>query len=96
MKNIEEVTGDKIKDLRKKIKMPQHQFWPAIGVSQPTGCRYESELCNQIPEPIRILLFARYVVGLPVENTPEGVEGMLKLAKIPNKRVKIAPKNNAD
>ena len=79
--NETEMVGAVAKSIRKSLALPQHKFWANVGIKQAGGCRYERG--QQIPQPVRILLFARYVVGLQMDaTTPEGVAAMKRLARI--------------
>lgn len=79
--------------LRKETGLLQREFWGAIGVSQPSGGAYERGR-SPIPKPVRILLMARYVVGLELDATTErGVAEVRRLAvlqKMPRAEVKKA------
>lgn len=93
MKTVDEVTGQKMREVRQAMKMPQHQFWPAVGVSQPSGARLETTYSDSIPEPVRILLFARYVAGLPVGSSDTSAKAMIQLGKLHRKEQKSKPQD---
>lgn len=79
-----EVTGDVSHDLRRQAGLSQKAFWKPLGVTQSTGCRYES---GDLPLPpsVRILLVAVYVCGLSIDAaTPDGVEALARLASLQN------------
>lgn len=58
-------SADEIRAFRKKIGLPQHQFWPRVGVTQSSGSRYESG-GRAIPGTLRMLLTITY--GTPSES----------------------------
>lgn len=91
MKNIDEVEGTKVRALRKSLGLSQVKFWIPLGVSQPSGHRMESERADRIPEMVRLLVFARYVAGLPVDTNPKNASAMVKLGKIQKREAKIKP-----
>ena len=72
--------GATARALRLAKKLPQHTFWSDIGVSQAAGCRFEMGK-TEMSEPIRILLFTRYVAGLELDAyTTRGVREIKRLA----------------
>lgn len=84
VKTEKDITGPVALFLRKRAKMSQQVFWKSVGVSQSTGCSYEKgERASRILPPVRTLLFARYVAGLPIDaSTKEGVKVLRDLAKM--------------
>lgn len=50
--------------LRRQTGLCQHDFWKQVGVTQSTGCRYESG--QTVPEPVLILVKLVYVEKLPL------------------------------
>lgn len=71
--NEDEITGDVARALREAAGLPQNRFWGAIGVNQTSGHRYETGNIkrDRIPRPVRILLYIKYVIGLPIDcNNP--------------------------
>lgn len=82
IKSEHDIDGFVALALRKRAGLPQHKFWPTVGVKQSGGC-----LCEQgkspVSEPVKKLIFAIYVAGLVMDSsTPEGAEQMLQLAKL--------------
>jgi transcriptional regulator with XRE-family HTH domain len=76
-----DVTGEAAKYLREQSGLTQKVFWSSIGLTQSGGCRYENG--QSVPKPVRILIFANYVAGFKIDaTTPDGVCGLLRLAKI--------------
>jgi hypothetical protein len=82
VKTEAQVTGPLAKVLRKNLKHSQSRFWSAIGITQSGGCRYE--LGEQpIPQPVRILIFARYIAGLEIDaSTRKGAAELVRLAHL--------------
>lgn len=67
-----------LKELRKKLKLSQVEFWSTLGVTQSGGSRYESG--RDIPEPTRMLLELVYLGTTPnalrkLENLREAAKG---------------------
>lgn len=82
-----DITGEVARNLRVSLGLPQHKFWKAVGVSQSAGCRFENGRGEEIVPPVRILLFARYVAGLPIDaSTPDGVKHLKRLAQVATRR----------
>lgn len=76
-----EITGAVARRLREEAGLTQTAFWEPLGVKQSVGCRYEAEV--PIPQAVRILLVARYVVGIQIDaTTPEGLAELGRLADI--------------
>jgi len=74
-----DVTGVAMRDLRNKLGIGQTAFWRTVGVKQSAGSKYEAG--GFIPEPIRRLLFIRYVAGIDLDPfTPDGAAGLRKLS----------------
>lgn len=71
------LTGSAALKLRKTLGIPQRVFWGEIGVPANTGSGYEHEH-YAVPEPVRLLLFLRYVAGVPVTEPAR----IMALAKI--------------
>lgn len=81
IKTEQDVTGAAAAYLRKLANKPQSEFWAEFGVTQSGGCRYE--LGNEIPKPIRTLIFLQHVAGLKIDaSTSEGAESLVKLGKL--------------
>lgn len=78
----DQITGTIAKVLRKSLKHSQWRFWNAVGVTQSGGCRYEQEEMS-IPQPVRILIFARYIAGLEIDaSTTQGARELVRLAHL--------------
>lgn len=53
------------RDLRKRLKLNQSDFWSRIGVTQSGGSRYESG--RALPKPVRELVRLVYLRDVPLE-----------------------------
>ena len=54
------------REIRRKRGLNQQQFWPAIGVTQSGGSRYETG--RRMPAPVRELLRIVHVEGIPLNQ----------------------------
>jgi transcriptional regulator with XRE-family HTH domain len=50
------------RDLRRKLRLNQSEFWSRVGVTQSGGSRYETG--RRIPRPVRELLRLVHVEGI--------------------------------
>lgn len=83
IKSEKDMTGALAKTLRKSLGLSQPAFWLPVGVSQPSASRYERERETISAEPVRILLFARYVAGVEIDAaTPEGIRKLKRLGRL--------------
>lgn len=83
--NEDDITAEVAVKLREASKLPQSRFWGAVGVSQPSGHRYEvgNIKRDRMPRPVRILLLLKYHIGLPVDaSNPNWVTEFTNLAGI--------------
>ncbi|MEQ1776896.1 MAG: hypothetical protein ABL891_24165 [Burkholderiales bacterium] len=53
------------RDLRKRLRMNQSEFWSRIGVTQSGGSRYESG--RSLPKPVRELVRLVYLRDVPLD-----------------------------
>lgn len=53
------------RDIRKRFRMNQSDFWARIGVTQSGGSRYESG--RALSKPVRELVRLVYLRGVPLE-----------------------------
>ena len=56
---VNEITGERAKELRAATGLDQKQFWKSLGCAQSTGSKYESG--GEIPRPVQLLMHAMYV-----------------------------------
>lgn len=64
MKPFGDIT--KPRDIRRKLRMNQQEFWSRIGVTQSGGSRYESG--RAMPKPVRELLRLVHIEGVELER----------------------------
>jgi transcriptional regulator with XRE-family HTH domain len=60
MKPFERITNPR--DIRRRLRLNQQQFWSRIGVTQSGGSRYESG--RKMPKPVRELLRLVHIEGI--------------------------------
>lgn len=90
IKSEKDMTGALAKTLRKSLGLSQPAFWLPVGVSQPSASRYERERDTIAAEPVRILLFARYVAGVDIDaSTPEGIDRLKRLGRLQKQSEKL-------
>src|ERR1044071_34546 len=64
MKPFERITNPR--EIRRRLRMNQQEFWSRIGVTQSGGSRYESG--RTMPKPVRELLRLVHIEGIPLER----------------------------
>ena len=64
MKPFERISNPR--EIRRKLRMNQQEFWSRIGVTQSGGSRYESG--RTMPKPVRELLRLVHIEGIPLER----------------------------
>lgn len=64
MKPFERISNPK--EIRRKLRLNQHDFWSRIGVTQSGGSRYESG--RTMPKPVRELLRLVHIEGIALER----------------------------
>src|ERR1044072_3091650 len=62
MKPFERISNPR--EIRRKLRMNQQEFWSRIGVTQSGGSRYESG--RTMPKPVRELLRLVHIEGIPL------------------------------
>jgi transcriptional regulator with XRE-family HTH domain len=62
MKPFERIANPR--EIRRRLRLNQHQFWSQIGVTQSGGSRYESG--RRMPKPVRELLRLVHIEGIPL------------------------------
>jgi transcriptional regulator with XRE-family HTH domain len=60
MKPFERITNPR--EIRRRLRMNQQEFWSRIGVTQSGGSRYESG--RNMPKPVRELLRLVHIEGI--------------------------------
>ena len=64
MKPFERISNPR--EIRRKLRMNQQEFWSRIGVTQSGGSRYESG--RTMPKPVRELLRLVHIEGIALER----------------------------
>ena len=64
MKPFERITNPR--EIRRKLRMNQQEFWSRIGVTQSGGSRYESG--RSMPKPVRELLRLVHIEGIELDR----------------------------
>ena len=64
MKPFERISNPK--EIRRRLRMNQQEFWSRIGVTQSGGSRYESG--RTMPKPVRELLRLVHIEGIALER----------------------------
>src|SRR5215213_6755746 len=64
MKPFERISNPR--EIRRKLRMNQQEFWSRIGVTQSGGSRYESG--RSMPKPVRELLRLVHIEGIALER----------------------------
>lgn len=68
-KRDSEITGHVARKIRQELGLSQAEFWGAIGIRRETGNNYERR--GRLTEPVRLLVFAHYIAGIPVNDLQE-------------------------
>src|SRR3954452_8022250 len=66
MKPFERISNPR--EIRRRLRMNQQEFWGRIGVTQSGGSRYESG--RSMPKPVRELLLLVHVDQIDVRKIP--------------------------
>ncbi|HYC46089.1 MAG TPA: hypothetical protein VED01_11480 [Burkholderiales bacterium] len=64
MKPFERISNPR--EIRRRLRMNQQEFWSRIGVTQSGGSRYESG--RTMPKPVRELLRLVHIEGIELER----------------------------
>jgi transcriptional regulator with XRE-family HTH domain len=64
MKPFERISNPR--EIRRKLRMNQQEFWSRIGVTQSGGSRYESG--RTMPKPVRELLRLVHIEGIALDR----------------------------
>ena len=95
MKPFERISNPR--EIRRKLRLNQQEFWSRIGVTQSGGSRYESG--RGMPKPVRELLRLVHIEGLKLDEVKGGDLGVVCYLKHANPRLyrslrKAATKGN--
>jgi transcriptional regulator with XRE-family HTH domain len=64
MKPFERITNPR--EIRRRLRLNQQEFWSRIGVTQSGGSRYESG--RSMPKPVRELLRLVHIEGIELDK----------------------------
>jgi len=64
MKPFERISNPR--EIRRRLRLNQQEFWSRIGVTQSGGSRYESG--RGMPKPVRELLRLVHIEGIPLNK----------------------------
>jgi len=64
MKPFERISNPR--EIRRKLRLNQQEFWSRIGVTQSGGSRYESG--RSMPKPVRELLRLVHIEGIALDK----------------------------
>lgn len=95
MKPFERISNPR--EIRRRLRLNQQDFWSRIGVTQSGGSRYESG--RTMPKPVRELLRLVHIEGIPLAKARRKdfeVASYLRLAnpRLYHKLTKAALKKN--
>jgi transcriptional regulator with XRE-family HTH domain len=95
MKPFERISNPR--EIRRKLRLNQQEFWSRIGVTQSGGSRYESG--RGMPKPVRELLRLVHIEGLKLDQVRSDDLGVVCYLKEANPRLyrslrKAASKGN--
>jgi transcriptional regulator with XRE-family HTH domain len=83
MKPFERIANPR--EIRRKLRLNQQEFWSRIGVTQSGGSRYESG--RGMPKPVRELLRLVHIEGLKLEQVKSDDLGVVSYLKQANPRL---------
>jgi transcriptional regulator with XRE-family HTH domain len=95
MKPFERIVNPR--DIRRRLRLNQHEFWSRIGVTQSGGSRYESG--RNMPLPVRELLRLVHIEGIELARARGNDFEVVSYLKTTNPRLfrklrKAAQKRN--
>ena len=95
MKPFERISNPR--EIRRKLRLNQQEFWSRIGVTQSGGSRYESG--RGMPRPVRELLRLVHIEGVKLDEVKGGDLNVVCYLKHSNPRLyrslrKAAAKGN--
>lgn len=64
MKPFERISNPR--DIRRRLRLNQHEFWTRVGVTQSGGSRYEGG--RTMPKPVRELLRLVHIEGIELSK----------------------------
>ena len=91
MKPFERIANPR--EIRRRLRLNQHQFWSRIGVTQSGGSRYESG--RRMPKPVRELLRLVHIEGIELSKARGNDFEVVSHLKAHNPRLYRRLKNEA-
>jgi len=73
------------REIRRRLRLNQHQFWSRIGVTQSGGSRYESG--RSMPKPVRELLRLVHIEGVELAKAKGNDLEVVSYLKAKNPRL---------
>ena len=73
------------KEIRRKLRMNQQEFWSRVGVTQSGGSRYESG--RSMPKPVRELLRLVHIEGIELAKVHGGDLEVVSYLKKSNRQL---------
>ena len=73
------------REIRRRLRLNQQEFWSRIGVTQSGGSRYESG--RGMPKPVRELLRLVHIEGIQLERVKGGDLSVVTYLKQANPRL---------
>jgi transcriptional regulator with XRE-family HTH domain len=83
MKPFERISNPR--DIRRRLRLNQQDFWSRIGVTQSGGSRYESG--RTMPKPVRELLRLVHIEGIPLAKAKGNDFEVVSYLKAKNPRL---------
>jgi DNA-binding transcriptional regulator YiaG len=83
MKPFERISNPR--EIRRRLRLNQQEFWSRIGVTQSGGSRYESG--RGMPKPVRELLRLVHIEGIELDRVKGGDLSVVTYLKQANPRL---------
>jgi len=83
MKPFERITNPR--EIRRRLRLNQQEFWSRVGVTQSGGSRYETG--RSIPRPVRELLRLVHIEGIELAKARGGDLEVASRLKVTNPRL---------
>ncbi len=83
MKPFERISNPR--EIRRRLRLNQQEFWSRIGVTQSGGSRYESG--RNMPKPVRELLRLVHIEGIELAKAKGGDFEVVSYLKATNPRL---------
>ena len=78
----QDITAAVARQLRQNLGLTQKDFWESVGSSQASGFWYEQGKRKEVPRPIRMLIFLRYVAMLDFDvSNPAEADAVIRMGR---------------